>query len=98
MKKLLIGASSIGAILLIVFAFTRLNIPSNPGPSIQVQEETETSMATPPPSTTATTSATPSQLRAKVRADFISNCDTQGHYGVPVCTCVADYLSRHYSD
>jgi hypothetical protein len=37
--------------------------------------------------------------RAKVRADFISDCvKTLGYGSSSQCSCAADYLAAHYSD
>jgi hypothetical protein len=47
---------------------------------------------------TATPSKYSAEFKAKVRASFIANCDSRGHYGVPVCTCTAEYLSNNYSE
>jgi len=37
-------------------------------------------------------------LKAAIRSDFINSCNTRGHYGIQVCTCVADYLKNNYSE
>lgn len=51
-----------------------------------------------PEKPTPTPSKYSEELKAKVRSNFISTCNSKGHYGIPVCTCGADYLSKNYSE
>jgi hypothetical protein len=37
-------------------------------------------------------------LRAKVRAEFVSECSTRGRQTAAVCTCTADYLAKNYTE
>ena len=37
-------------------------------------------------------------IKAKVRNEFIDNCNTIGHYSISICTCAADYLKKNYSE
>jgi hypothetical protein len=38
------------------------------------------------------------ELKAKVRNEFISNCKTKGHYSAIECNCAADYLAKNYTE
>lgn len=38
------------------------------------------------------------EFKAAVRKDFINSCNTRGHYEIAVCTCIADYLKKNYSE
>jgi hypothetical protein len=37
-------------------------------------------------------------LKTKVRSEFVSSCNTKGHYSIAICNCVADYLAKNYSE
>jgi hypothetical protein len=55
-------------------------------------------------STTGTSTSTPmvteypEELKAKVRSEFISNCEGKGNYTATECNCAADYLAQNYSE
>ena len=38
------------------------------------------------------------ELKARVRSEFISNCETKGHYSATECSCAADYLAKNYTE
>ena len=38
------------------------------------------------------------ELKAKVRSEFISNCETKGHYSAIECNCAANYLAKNYTE
>jgi hypothetical protein len=38
------------------------------------------------------------ELKARVREEFISNCQTKGHYSATECDCAANYLAKNYSE
>ena len=80
---------------------------NKPAPKIKTAIiPTSTPTATPTVTSTPTpitVSATPTSIysaavKAKVRAEFIATCNTRGHYSISICNCVADYLSKNYSE
>jgi hypothetical protein len=56
--------------------------------------------STPAPTSTTKPAASKysAQLKAKVRSEFISNCETKGHYSATECNCAADYLAKNYTE
>ena len=52
----------------------------------------------PSPSPSASTSQYSSAVKAKVRSEFITACNVQGHYTIAECNCAADYLAKNYSE
>jgi hypothetical protein len=55
--------------------------------------------STPTPAlTTKPVSKYSAELKAKVRSEFIGNCETKGHYSVTECNCAADYLAKNYTE
>jgi hypothetical protein len=62
----------------------------------------QTSVFSSTPAPTSTNKPTASKysaaVKAKVRNEFISNCQTKGHYSAIECNCAADYLAKNYTE
>jgi hypothetical protein len=50
------------------------------------------------PTTKPAASKYSAEIKAKVRNEFISNCETKGHYSATECNCAADYLAKNYTE
>jgi hypothetical protein len=57
-----------------------------------------TNIPTPIPTYTPSPTGYSAELKAKVRSEFIGNCQTKGHYSVTECNCAADYLAKNYTE
>jgi hypothetical protein len=62
----------------------------------------QTSFFSSTPAPTSTTKPAVSkysaEVKAKVRSEFISNCETKGHYSAAECNCAANYLAKNYTE
>jgi hypothetical protein len=96
MKNTKVGLTIVVVIILIIgIMFLAGNNHKAKFPS-----QTSVFSSTPVPTTKATSAASKysAQLKAKVRSEFISNCETKGHYSAAECNCAADYLAKNYTE
>jgi hypothetical protein len=95
MKNTKVGLVLVVAIVLIIGIIflvknnSRANFPNQ----TLVVNSTPTSMPTTKP-----ISKYSAELKARVRGEFISNCQTKGHYSATECNCAADYLAKNYTE
>jgi hypothetical protein len=93
--------NKIGLILAVVVVLVigiMLLANNNPKAKSPSQISVFSSTSTPKPTTKPATSKYSTELKAKVRNEFISNCKTKGHYSVTECNCAADYLAKNYTE
>ena len=98
---ILIAAAAV--IIGIVFIFTVNKKPNSQTPVAVDSTQTPTAGLSQTPTAVPTKASVTSagyspELKAEIRNDFINNCNKQGNYGIPVCSCAADYLSEKYSE
>ena len=88
-------------ILIVIVGAAAFALAINSKPHNQSNANQTTTIIASPTLTIVPTPATtgyPAALKAKVRSQFISNCETKGHYSAAECNCAADYLAKNYNE
>jgi len=95
MKNIKVGLMlTVVVVLIIGIMFLVNNNRKTTFPSqVSVANSTPTSMPTTKP-----VSRYSAELKTRVRGEFISNCETKGHYSAIECNCAANYLAKNYTE
>ena len=96
MKNTKVGLILVVVVVLIIGIMFLVN--NNHKATFPNQATVVSSMPTPKSTVTPVVSKYSAELKAKVRSEFISNCETKGHYSATECNCGADYLKNNYTE
>jgi hypothetical protein len=94
MKSSKLGVIIIAVVVVVAGSIFLFAHDKNPVTTVTPTQRQEAS----PTNVVPTTSKYSAELKAKVRSEFINDCNTKSHAGVQVCTCAADYLAKNYSE